>query len=74
MKATLIGWIPGNHEYPQRVIFHHGEEEEWFGRILGAITGSPYERLEKQIDKVVAEAGNLIAPNKNSQEIVKRNW
>ncbi|MGY8755572.1 MAG: hypothetical protein ACKVIR_07770 [Candidatus Poseidoniales archaeon] len=29
-----------------------------FGRLLGAITGSPYERLLKQVDKVVNDASN----------------
>ena len=29
-----------------------------FGRFLGAITGSPYERLQKQIDKVVKDSNN----------------
>ena len=36
--------------------FHHGERRKGgFGRFLGAITGTPYERLLKQVDKLVNE-------------------
>lgn len=42
-----------------------------FGRFIGAITGSPYEKLEKQIDKVVAEAQNDRALAKTLKKLVK---
>ena len=42
-----------------------------FGRFLGAITGSPYERLQKQIDKVVSEAGSDKALAKTLKKLVK---
>jgi len=42
-----------------------------FGRLLGAITGSPYERLLKQIDKVVNEASNDKALAKTLKKLVK---
>lgn len=41
------------------------------GRFLGAITGSPYERLQKQIDKVVSEAANNRALAKTLKKLVK---
>lgn len=41
------------------------------GRFLGAITGSPYERLQKQIDKVVKEAGSDKALAKTLKKLVK---
>ena len=47
------------------------KKKSGFGRILGAITGSPYERLEKQIDKVVAEAGSDRALAKTLKKLVK---
>tara|TARA_B100000767_G_scaffold192614_1_gene179767 strand:+ start:647 stop:1336 length:690 start_codon:yes stop_codon:yes gene_type:complete len=40
------------------------------GRFLGAITGSPYERLQKQIDKVVSEAGSDRALAKTLKKLV----
>ena len=46
------------------------KKKSGFGRILGAITGSPYERLEKQIDKVVAEAGRDRALAKTLKKLV----
>ena len=42
-----------------------------FGRFLGAITGSPYERLLKQIDKVVADAPSDRALGKTLKKMVK---
>ena len=42
-----------------------------FGRIFGAITGSPYERLLKQVDKVVSEAGSDRALAKTLRKLVK---
>ncbi|HIL66029.1 MAG TPA: hypothetical protein EYG33_07685, partial [Candidatus Poseidoniales archaeon] len=42
-----------------------------FGRLLGAITGSPYERLLKQVDKVVNEASNDKALAKTLKKLVK---
>ncbi len=42
-----------------------------FGRIFGAITGSPYERLLKQVDKVVSESGNDRALAKTLRKLVK---
>ncbi len=42
-----------------------------FGRFIGAITGSPYEKLEKQIDKVVAEAQNDRALAKTLKKLVR---
>ena len=41
-----------------------------FGRFLGAITGSPYERLQKQIDKVVKEASGDKALAKTLKKLV----
>ena len=41
------------------------------GRFFGAITGSPYERLQKQIDKVVKEAGSDKALAKTLNKLVK---
>jgi len=41
-----------------------------FGRFLGAITGSPYERLQKQIDKVISEAGSDKALAKTLKKLV----
>ena len=41
------------------------------GRLFGAITGSPYERLQKQIDKVVKEASNDKALAKTLKKLVK---
>lgn len=41
------------------------------GRFLGALTGSPYERLQKQIDKVVKEAGSDKALAKTLKKLVK---
>ena len=41
-----------------------------FGRFLGAITGSPYERLQKQIDKVVKEADSDRALGKVLKKLV----
>jgi hypothetical protein len=40
------------------------------GRLFGAITGSPYERLLKQIDKVVAEASGDKALAKTLKKLV----
>ena len=34
---------------------YHGEKESGFSRFLGALTGTPYERLNNQIDKLVDE-------------------
>ena len=42
-----------------------------FGRFLGAITGSPYERLLKQIEKVRAEAGSERALATTLKKLVK---
>ena len=42
-----------------------------FGRFIGAITGSPYERLQKQIDKVVSEAENDRSLAKTLKKLVK---
>ncbi|MDP6869598.1 MAG: hypothetical protein QGI21_02350 [Candidatus Poseidoniaceae archaeon] len=42
-----------------------------FGRFIGAITGSPYERLQKQIDKVVAEADNDKSLARTLKKLVK---
>jgi hypothetical protein len=42
-----------------------------FGRLLGAITGSPYERLLKQVDKVVNEASNDKALAKTLKKLAK---
>jgi len=39
-----------------------------FGRFLGAITGSPYERLQKQIDKVVKDSDS----DKSLAKILKK--
>ena len=41
------------------------------GRFLGAITGSPYERLQKQIDKVIKEASSDKALAKTLNKLVK---
>jgi len=40
------------------------------GRFLGAITGSPYERLQKQIDKVVKDSDNDRALSKVLEKLV----
>jgi len=42
-----------------------------FGRFLGAITGSPYERMQKQIDKVIDEAESDRALSKTLKKMVK---
>ena len=42
-----------------------------FGRFLGAITGSPYERMQKQIDKVIDEAESDRALSKILKKMVK---
>ncbi len=42
-----------------------------FGRFLGAITGSPYERLVKQIDKTVDESSGDTALAKALNKLVK---
>ena len=42
-----------------------------FGRFLGAITGSPYERLQKQIDKVVSDASSDKALARTLKKLVK---
>ena len=47
------------------------KKKRGFGRIFGAITGSPYERLLKQVDKVVAEAGSDRALAKTLRKLVK---
>ena len=45
-----------------------------FGRFLGAITGSPYERMQKQIDKAIDEAGSDRSSSKNSEENGQGDW
>ena len=47
------------------------KKKRGFGRIFGAITGSPYERLLKQVDKVVDEAGSDRALAKTLRKLVK---
>jgi hypothetical protein len=47
------------------------KKKRGFGRIFGAITGSPYERLLKQVDKVVDEAGSDRALAKTLKKLVK---
>ena len=42
-----------------------------FGRFLGAITGSPYERMQKQIDKAIDEAESDRALAKTLKKMVK---
>ena len=42
-----------------------------FSKFLGAITGSPYERLLKQIDKVIADSGGDRALGRNLKKLVK---
>ncbi len=42
-----------------------------FGRFLGAITGSPYERMQKQIDKAIDEAESDRALAKTLNKMVK---
>jgi len=42
-----------------------------FGRFLGAITGSPYERMQKQIDKAIDEAESDRALSKTLKKMVK---
>jgi len=42
-----------------------------FGRFLGAITGSPYERMQKQIDKAIDEAGSDRALAKTLKKMVR---
>ncbi|MEL0101403.1 MAG: hypothetical protein VW862_06860 [Euryarchaeota archaeon] len=42
-----------------------------FGRCLGAITGSPYERMQKQIDKAIDEAESDRALAKTLKKMVK---
>jgi len=42
-----------------------------FGRFLGAITGSPYERMQKQIDKAIDEAESDRALSKILKKMVK---
>mgnify|MGYP001478383342 CR=1 FL=1 len=47
------------------------KKKRGFGRIFGAITGSPYERLLKQVDKVVNESGSDRALAKTLKKLVK---
>ena len=47
------------------------KKKRGFGRIFGAITGSPYERLLKQVDKVVDEADSDRALAKTLRKLVK---
>ena len=47
------------------------KKKRGFGRIFGAITGSPYERLLKQVDKVVDEADGDRALAKTLRKLVK---
>ncbi len=42
-----------------------------FGRFLGAIAGSPYERMQKQIDKAIDEAESDRALAKTLKKMVK---
>ena len=42
-----------------------------FGRFLGAITGSPYERMQKQIDKAIDEAESDRSLAKTLKKMVK---
>ena len=42
-----------------------------FSKFLGAITGSPYERLLKQIDKMVSDSGSDRALGRNLKKLVK---
>ena len=46
------------------------KKKKGFGRFLGAITGSPYERLQKQIDKVVKDSDNDKALGKILKKLV----
>ena len=52
-------------------IINMAKKKGGFGRIFGAITGSPYERLLKQVDKVVSEAGSDKALARTLGKLVK---
>lgn len=71
MKGASIGSFLRILEYSGIVHSNMAKKKGGFGRFLGAITGSPYERLVKQIDKTVDESSGDKALAKALNKLVK---